>query len=135
MTKNQLNPIDVAIQDARNRSQAVPFKINALDISTLLMETVQLAKLSVTEARDIEAIRSDFTLRSQKLKDIHEEIMFMIEKEYTSREQQTSLIHENVKLLIGAGQYQIAQQILDRLAEILADSPLKNAMNYRIQNL
>ena len=134
MSEHHLRPLDLAIQDAQNRSKPIPFKMHAIDVTTLLVESVQLAKLAATEERDLEAIRSDFALRTQKLSQIHEEVMFMVEKEYSERGQQTALIHKQVELLIGLGQYEIARQILNRLTDILADSPLKNALNYRLHN-
>jgi hypothetical protein len=132
--KDKLNPIDVAVHAARNRANPLHFSITATNIPNLLSEVIQLAKLISTEERDIEAIRTDYMLRSQKLKEVHEEVLFMIEKEYSSRDKQTELIHENVKLLIVSGQYHLAQKILERLTDILSDSPLKQAMQYRIQS-
>lgn len=129
-----LRPIDVAVNNAQARSHPLTFTITATDIGKLLSEAVQLSTLIATEVRDLEAIRADLALRSQKLNNIHEEVMSLIKNEYRSRERQADLIHENVRLMIQAGQYKIAQEILNRLTDILADSPLKMAMEYRLRN-
>ncbi|MFZ4542328.1 MAG: hypothetical protein ACOYNL_11155 [Rickettsiales bacterium] len=57
--------------------------------------------------------------------------MTLINGEHKVRSEQVKLLHENVRLLIQLNKFEIAQQLMNRLADILADSPLKNAMQLR----
>lgn len=127
-------PIDLQVRAARGRAEPVQFTLGAGDILTLAIEAMQLAKLVATEERDIMAIRADHALRSQRMADLHEEIMFLIEQEYQSRAQQVACIHEQVKLLIACDQFAIAQHIMDRLTDLLAVSPFELALRHRSGN-
>ncbi len=127
----RLAPLDVQVRAARERAKPIPFRIQGTTVFDLLIESVNLAKLVATEARDLEAIRSDHTQRMRHLEAVHMRAMGFINGEYKERSEQVKLLNENVKLLIEMNQFEIAQQIMNRLADILADSPLKRAMNLR----
>lgn len=120
-------PVDMA----RERARSAGFRLAGGSISELLIESVRLAQLIATEARDLEAIRSDHAQRIKHLEDVHARAMALISGEYQERSEQVKLLNENVKLLIEMNQFEIAQQIMNRLADILSDSPLKHAMNLR----
>jgi len=128
-----MQPVKLLLQHARERGQPHAFNLTAINLSSLVSQSIQLARLSVTETRDLAAIRADYELRRQRLEDIHAEVMQMIDREYRSRDLQVNLIHQTTQALIGAGQYEIAQQVLNRLADILAVSPLQDALKYRSQ--
>ncbi|WP_165191747.1 hypothetical protein [Caulobacter soli] len=123
------------VRDARGRAEPLPFTLNSADVVTLAIEALQLAKLIATEARDLEAIRLDHALRAQRMGQLHDEMMLLIEREYQSRSQQVACIHDLVKLFIAAGQFEVAQQVMNRLTDILAVSPLQMALQYRAQGL
>ena len=92
---------------------------------------MQLAKLLATEERDLAAIRTDFALRIREMDDNREKATQLITGEYKERSEQIALLNENVKLLISMNQFEIAQQIMNRMADILTDSPLKRAMHLK----
>lgn len=129
------DPVELKVVNQRYPSFQLPFHLSANNISTLLIEVVQLVKLTATQGAELQAISSNHALRAQRMQDVHNEIMFMIDREYATRQQQAALIHENVKLLIQAQQYEIAAQIMNRLTALLADSPIKQALSYRDNQL
>ena len=129
MNHSSLTPIDVLVRDARSRAEPIPFRFQSTNIPGLLVEAMQLAKILATEERDLEALRSDFALRIRKLDDNREKAVLLINGEYKERSEQIALLNENVKLLIGLNQFEIAQQIMNRMADILSDSPLRRAMS------
>ena len=131
MTHPKTSPIDIHVRDARGRAEPTPFRLQSTDIPGLLVEAMQLAKLLATEERDLAAIRTDFALRIREMDDNREKATQLITGEYKERSEQIALLNENVKLLISMNQFEIAQQIMNRMADILTDSPLKRAMHLK----
>ena len=78
-------PVKVHLVDALKRAEPVPFTLHSFDLTGLLIETIQLAKLATTEKRDLEAIRSDYALKSSYLEKKHTETIALIQQEYTER--------------------------------------------------
>jgi hypothetical protein len=118
-----------ALNHRRNGSFQLP---PAADMVSLAVQSVQLAQVLATQERDIKAIETVHKERLKLLDNVHTEVMAMIDKEYASRDLQAQLIHSQVTLLIQAGQHEIAERILTRLTELLSQSPLEKAMQYRI---
>lgn len=128
--------IEVHVLQAQDRSRPVPFTLRAGDLYGLLSETIQLVKLVATKEKDLEAIRTDHALRSRHLENLHKETMLLIEKKYNERSQMIAGINENSKLLIAAGEYAAAQQIMNRLADFLSNNnPLREALEFRNSQL
>jgi hypothetical protein len=128
--------VEVQVLSAQNRSKPIPFTLHSTELFGLLVESVQLAKLIATEKRDLEAIRADYALRSQFLENLHKETLTFLENEYKERSQIIAAINENGKLLIVAGEYNAAQQIMNRLTDFIANnSPLKTALELRNSKL
>ena len=128
MTQPKITPIDIQVRDARGRAEPLPFRLQSTDITGLLVEAMQLAKLVATEERDLESIRTDFALRIREIDNSREKATMLISGEYKERSEQITLLNENVKLLIKMNQFDAAVLIMNRMADILADSPLKRAM-------
>jgi hypothetical protein len=116
------------------RERAMPFQhnLNSVDIVTLAMESIQLAKLVATEQRDLEAIRTDYILKEQFLRNMHEEAITYMEKTYKERSQMIDVINQNAQLLIKFGEYAAAKEVITRLTEFISsNSPLRAISDLR----
>lgn len=134
--KKKTSSDQVQLINALNRAQPASFTLNSSDLTGLLIEAIQLAKLVTTEQRDLEVIRNEYTLKSQYLEQKHTEIITMIEKEYEGRAQIIGAINARAEQLISSGQYDAAQVILNRMIDIIeSGSPLRSAMELRNQRL
>jgi len=129
-------PITVHLLDAQKRAEPIPFTLNSTDLTGLLIEAIQLGKLLTTEQRDLEAIRSDYKLRSEYLADQHNQIINEIDRFYNERENTINQINQKADLFIASGQYDIAEGLLKQLIQLVAsNSPLRSAMDLRDKKL
>lgn len=130
-------PIDITLfQQAQQRSEPFTYQMHSNNLVGLAVEAIQLAKLVATEERDLEAIRTHHELRMQFLERTHEEILIDVQSRYTERAQIIDAIKEYAKMLVTAGEYGAAQQIMMQLAALLtSESPLATALNLRAKRL
>lgn len=131
MVAAHLNPVDVIVRDATARAVPVTYRLQSLTVFDLLTEVVGLAKLLATEERDLLAIRTEYELRTASIANLHAVNLMLIDREYEERKVYTDSINRTVNILIEKGQYLIAQQLMNRLADILASSPLDKVLSKR----
>lgn len=117
-------PFEVLLRNAVDRAAPRSYWLRSTSVADLVGEAIELAKLTSTQERDVEAIRAEYKLRSAKIANEHAENLLLINREYGLQELQIQSFHEVVKLLISAGQFGIVQQLANRLGDILAVSPL-----------
>lgn len=131
MSLDRISVVQQMASGARERMVPHGYQVLSTSIPGLLVEAMQLAKLVATEERDLASIRADFALRIRQLDDNREKALLLITNEYRERSEQIALLNENVRLLIQLHQFEIAQQIMNRMADILSDSPLRRALPVR----
>lgn len=124
-------PVDLILRDAVGRAAPGTYRLQSVTVLDLLTEAVGLAKLLATEERDLLAIRNEYELRTASLANSHTVDVLLIDREYEERKIQTETFNRTVHLLIGQGQFEIAQQLMNRLADILAVSPLDKVLRKR----
>lgn len=126
------NPITVHLTDPLKGAGSIPFTFTSTDLTSLLIEGIQLGKLIATEERDLESIRTGYKLRSEFMENKHQEVMNEIERFYDDRQGTIDAINRQSELLIAAGQYEVAQVLLSKLIDMVAsNSPLRSAMGLR----
>ena len=129
-------PVTVHLIDAHKRAKPIPFTLNSTDLTGLLIEAIQLGKLVATEKRDLEAIRSNYKERSERLENLHNEIMTEIKEFYGQRQAIIDKINHQSDQLIAAGQYDVAEVLLSKLIDMVANhSPLRTAIELRNERL
>jgi hypothetical protein len=124
--------LQTMIGSANARSLPGKFQLQSHDIVGLLKESFILAQLVATEKRDLLAIRADYELRLRQIEMNAQMSITMIQEEYKERSAQIAMLDKNVQLLIEVGQFEIASQIMNRMADILSESPLKRALSFRL---
>lgn len=124
-------PMEVTIQQALGRAAPASYLLRSTTVLDLLVEAVELAKILATEERDLAAIRAEYEIRSARLANNHTENVMLINREYDERQIQINMLNDTVHKLITANQFIIAQQLMNRLADILAASPLDKVLKHR----
>lgn len=124
-------PVDVILRDASLRATSSTYRLQSVTVLDLLVEAVDLAKLLATEERDLLVIRSEYEHRAATLANEHATNVLLIDHDYEERKIQTEALNKAAHLFIKEGQHEIAQQIMNRLADILASSPLDKLLNSR----
>lgn len=125
-------PVTVHLLDAHKRAEPLPFTLHSTELMGLLVEAVQLGKLIATEERDLEAIRADYRLKSEYLEKQHTQIISEIEHFYGERKLIIDKINEQADRLTAAGQFEMAQALLNKLIDMVANhSPLRTTMELR----
>ena len=124
-------PVDLIVRDATARAAPVTYRLQSLTVFDLLTETVGLAKLLATEERDLLAIRTEYELRTASIANLHAVNMNLIDREYEERKINSESFFRSANFLMEKGQYEIAQQLMNRLADILASSPLDKVLSKR----
>lgn len=125
------SPMEVTIQQSLGRSKPTSYLLQSTTMLDLLLEAVELAKILATEERDLLAIRSDYELRTAKLANSHALNVLSINHEYESRKIQMETFHRVVEKMMESGEFAPAQQLMNRLADILAMSPLDKILTKR----
>ncbi len=120
-------PIEVITSEAFQRANGFQFKSN--DLVGLFTEVTQLAKLHATEKRDLEAIQADFAIKMSEIEAIREATVSGIQSEYFMRNKIVDHINDRIKQLIDKDRYEEADKAMQRMMDILADSPLQKALD------
>lgn len=102
---------------ARKRGEPLPFKFQATDMVGLAKEVAEVCKLVVTEERDILAIQSHHALHAQLLEISHAETMLKLERYYERQSEFIKSIEGFATLMVQAGEYAIAKQIMSEMIE------------------
>jgi hypothetical protein len=101
------------------------------DVVGLLTELAQLSKLLATEKRDLEVIRSHYTLEMQKLANTREEVMKTLDRDYDERAEKIRQIHERIKEFTALGQFDLVKFCMEFMMTDLGPSPLRQIIEGR----
>lgn len=123
-------PIGIITKEAFQRAGGFQFKSN--DLVGLFTEVTQLAKLHATEKRDLEAIQADFAIKMSEIEAIREATVTGIQGEYQMRNKIVDYINDRIKQLIDKDKYEEADKAMQRMMDILADSPLQKALDAQL---
>ncbi|PSK91634.1 hypothetical protein [Taibaiella chishuiensis] len=126
----------VHLVHAMDRAKTTTFTLSSTEIYGLLSESLQLMKLLSTEKRDLEAIRNHHEERNIYLRNLHEEVMYHIERTYTERSQMIAEISSISKTLIESGNIDAGTVLMNRLIDFVSkNSPLKSSLDFKNERL
>lgn len=128
-------PINATLLAARERGQPLPFQFQATDVIGLAKEVAEVCKLVATEERDLLAIRTHYELHAKLLEENHEQTMYKLQRHYDNQSQFIKSIEGFAALMVQAGEYAVAKQIMSELIEKLNTEAPPTTMEIKINRL
>lgn len=105
--------------------------LQTTDVNAMAREIAEAYRLTVSLDRDMAAIDATLKVALKDADQLHEQIMFGLEKGFAEREQSIAIVKQFVELNVAAGNVEEAKQVLLHLMTVLEKSPTDRAIEQR----